>query len=180
MVWPTGVIRYFGEFPSERKAGQWIKQNRWLTAKRIDEKKSLRPRNNDPKRTSRAGIRRAIPTYKPPNVVNNSGAAQAYLAFASNQEVVMSEKVRSEMISRRRVFSFLGSAAALSLVVPATVMTATDADAQTVGMERRQDRRAGRHERRTERRTDRHERRAERRGGSTAPHASHAPEEPED
>ncbi len=85
----------------------------------------------------------------------------------------MSEKISSVMISRRRAFSFLGSAAALSLVVPATVMTATDADAQTVGMERRQDRRAGRHERRT----DRHERRVERRGGSTAPHA---PEEPED
>jgi hypothetical protein len=88
----------------------------------------------------------------------------------------MSE-IKSVMISRRRAFSFLGSAAALSLVVPAAVMTATGADAEAVGMERRQDRRAGRHERRTERRTDRHERRAERHGGSTAPHA---PEEPED
>ena len=88
----------------------------------------------------------------------------------------MSEKIKSEMISRRRAFSFLGQAAVLSLVVPATVMTATDADAQTLGMERRQDRRAGRHERRTERRTERHERRTERHGGGTA----HSPEEPDD
>ena len=58
----------------------------------------------------------------------------------------------------------------MSLVVPGTVMTATDADAQTLGMERRQDRRAGRHERRTERRTERHERRTERHGGGTEPH----------
>jgi hypothetical protein len=57
------------------------------------------------------------------------------------------------------------------------VLTASDADAETAGMERRQERRGGRHERRTERRTVRHERRTERRGGSTAPHA---PEEPGD
>ena len=95
----------------------------------------------------------------------------------------MSEKIKSEMISRRRAFSFLGRAAVLSLVVPATVMTATDADAQTLGMERRQDRRAGRHERRTERRTERHERRTERHGGGTEPHGggtAHSPEEPDD
>jgi hypothetical protein len=43
----------------------------------------------------------------------------------------MSEKIRSEMISRRTAFSLLGTAAAvLSLVVPATVMTATDAEAR--------------------------------------------------
>jgi hypothetical protein len=41
----------------------------------------------------------------------------------------MSEKIKSEMISRRGAFVLLGSAAALSLVVPATVMTATDAEA---------------------------------------------------
>jgi hypothetical protein len=37
----------------------------------------------------------------------------------------MSEKIKLEMISRRRAFSLLGRAVALSLVVPATVMTAT-------------------------------------------------------
>ena len=42
----------------------------------------------------------------------------------------MSEKIKSEMISRRGVFSLLGCAAALSLAVPATVMTATDAEAR--------------------------------------------------
>ncbi len=42
----------------------------------------------------------------------------------------MGEKIRSEMISRRTAFSLLGSAAVLSLVVPATVMTATDAEAR--------------------------------------------------
>ena len=42
----------------------------------------------------------------------------------------MSEKLKSEMISRRGVFSLLGGAAALSLVVPVTVMTVTDAEAR--------------------------------------------------
>lgn len=42
----------------------------------------------------------------------------------------MNKKIKSEMISRRRAFSVLGSAAALSLLVPATVMTATDAEAR--------------------------------------------------
>ena len=42
----------------------------------------------------------------------------------------MSEKIKSEMISRRTAFSLLGLAAALSLVVPAAVITATDAEAR--------------------------------------------------
>ena len=42
----------------------------------------------------------------------------------------MSEKIKSEMISRRGAFSLLGLAAALSLVVPATVITATEAEAR--------------------------------------------------
>ena len=42
----------------------------------------------------------------------------------------MNEKLKSEMISRRGVFCLLGGAAALSLVVPATVMIATDAEAR--------------------------------------------------
>jgi hypothetical protein len=46
------------------------------------------------------------------------------------QEVTMSEKIKSKMISRRQAFSYLGSAAALGLIVPATVMTATDAEAR--------------------------------------------------
>ena len=42
----------------------------------------------------------------------------------------MSEKLKSEMISRRQAFSLFGVAAALSLVVPVTVMTATEAEAR--------------------------------------------------
>ena len=62
----------------------------------------------------------------------------------------MSEKVKSEMISRRGAFSLLGLAAVVSLAVPAAMLTATDADAQTQGMERRDERRGDRQERRTE------------------------------
>ena len=74
----------------------------------------------------------------------------------------MSEKITSEVISRRR--ALLGMAA-LALAVPTTVLTVSHAEAQTAGMERRHERRAGRHERRHERRTGRHERRQERRTG---------------
>jgi len=90
----------------------------------------------------------------------------------------MSEK----MISRRGAFSLLGLTAALGFVVPTTVLMTSDAEAQaqpiapapsapatsapaTSGMERRQERRAGRHERREARRTGRHERREARRTG---------------
>jgi hypothetical protein len=42
----------------------------------------------------------------------------------------MSEKLKSEMISRRGAFSLLGLAAAFSVAVPVTIMTATDAEAR--------------------------------------------------
>ncbi len=76
----------------------------------------------------------------------------------------MSEEIKSEMISRRRAFSLLGLAA-LCLAVPATILTVSDAEAQTVGMTRRAARRAGRHMRREERRRRRHMRREHRRTG---------------
>ena len=41
----------------------------------------------------------------------------------------MGENIKSEMLSRRGAFSLFGWAAALSLAVPETVMTATDAEA---------------------------------------------------
>jgi hypothetical protein len=78
----------------------------------------------------------------------------------------MSEEITSNGISRRRVFSLLGLAAALGFAVPTTVLTVSDAEAQTAGMERRQGRRTGRTERRQERRTGRTERRQERRTGT--------------
>ena len=77
----------------------------------------------------------------------------------------MNEPNKSE-ISRRGVFSLLGLGIALGLAAPTAMLMASDAEAKTVGMERRQERRAGRHERREERRTGRHERRDVRRGGT--------------
>jgi hypothetical protein len=78
----------------------------------------------------------------------------------------MSAIIKSEMISRRKALSLMGLAAVFGLAAAPTVLTVSDAEAQTVGMERRQERRAGRHERREERRTVRHERREERRTGT--------------
>jgi hypothetical protein len=89
----------------------------------------------------------------------------------------MSEKIKSQMISRREAFFLLGLAAALGFALPAEVLTASDAEAQatapapsggTTGMQRRQARRTGRHKRRETRRTGRHERREKRRGGGEA------------
>jgi len=101
----------------------------------------------------------------------------------------MSEK----RISRRGAFSLLGLAAALGFGVPATMLTMSDAEAQTQptapapsapapsapapsastpsapatsGMNRRQARRAGRHERREARRHARQMRREARRGNN--------------
>jgi hypothetical protein len=74
----------------------------------------------------------------------------------------MSEDIKSQMISRRRA-SLLGLAAALAFIAPIAVCP--DAEAQTEGMERRQDRRTNRTERRQDRRTDRTERRVNRREG---------------
>jgi hypothetical protein len=79
----------------------------------------------------------------------------------------MSAIIKSEMISRRKALSLIGLAAAFGLAAAPTVLTVSDAEAQTAGMERRQERRAGRHERREERRAGRHERREERRAGRT-------------
>ena len=71
----------------------------------------------------------------------------------------MSAIIKSEMISRRKALSLMGLAAAFGLAAAPTVLTVSDAEAQTAaaptavaptaGMERR----AARHERRQERRT---------------------------
>src|SRR6202166_1154978 len=95
----------------------------------------------------------------------------------------MSAIIKSEMISRRKALSLMGLAAAFGLAAAPTVLTVSDAEAQTAaaptavaptaGLERRDTRhgrrmarRAARHERRMERRTARHERRMERRTGT--------------
>jgi hypothetical protein len=89
----------------------------------------------------------------------------------------MSAIIKSETISRRKALSLMGLAAAFGLAAAPTVLTVSDAEAQiaaaptaaapTAGMERRQERRAGRHERREVRRAGRHERREVRRTGTT-------------
>ena len=75
----------------------------------------------------------------------------------------MSEIMKSEVISRRRTLSLLGLAAVFGLAAPSLLLTVSDAEAQTAGMERRQGRRKGRTERRQARRTGRTVRREERR-----------------
>jgi hypothetical protein len=89
----------------------------------------------------------------------------------------MSAIIKSETISRRKALSLMGLAAAFGLAAAPTVLTVSDAEAQTAaaptaaaptaGVERRQERRAARHERRQDRRMARTERRQERRTGTT-------------
>ena len=80
----------------------------------------------------------------------------------------MSAITQLEMISRRKAVSLMGLAAAFGFAAAPTVLAVSDAEAQTVGMERRQARRDERHQRRDDRRTGRTERREERRTGTTA------------
>ena len=79
----------------------------------------------------------------------------------------MSEIIKSEAISRRRTLSLFGKVAAFAVAASATALTVPDAEAQTAGMVRRQERRSERHERREARRAGRHERREVRRTGTT-------------
>ena len=72
----------------------------------------------------------------------------------------MSEKIGSEPVSRRSALSFLGMAAASSLTILSSVLTTSDAEAQTVGMVRRHNRRVTR---RVARRAGRYTRRVVRR-----------------
>ena len=74
----------------------------------------------------------------------------------------MTEKIELELISRRRAFSLLGLTAALSFAVPATVLTVSDAEAQTQGSE---DRQQGRQQGRDDRQEGRQEGRQDRRDG---------------
>ena len=87
----------------------------------------------------------------------------------------MTERTQSGLITRRTVFSLIGVA------LPATILAVSEAEAQTPGMERREERREERQERREDRRDDREQRREDRRDersgivnqpattGSTAP-----------
>jgi hypothetical protein len=94
------------------------------------------------------------------------GTASAW-AFTTRGVLTMSEIIKSEAISRRRAFSLIGKVAAFAVAASTSAMTVSDAEAQTAGMVRRQERRTGRHERREDRRTGRADRREERRTGAT-------------
>jgi len=67
--------------------------------------------------------------------------------------------MHEKLMSCRGAFSLLGLAAALGFAVPTTVLTMSDAEAETAGMERREGRRTGRDTRGQGRRTGREERR---------------------
>jgi len=77
-------------------------------------------------------------------------AANASVRLNPQQEAVMTEKIKSEVISRRRIVSLLGLGIASSLAVPVTLMTAMNAEARVgrplspvsvAGVARRADRR---------------------------------------
>ena len=86
--------------------------------------------------------------------------------FIRIREFDMSALEKSEAISRRKALSLFGFATAFGFAAAPAVLAVSNAEAQTVGMERRQDRREGRHERRDDRRTGRTERREDRRKGT--------------
>lgn len=75
----------------------------------------------------------------------------------------MSVEIQSGLISRRTAFSLIS--AALGVALPANILAVSEAEAQTPGMERREDRRDDRLDRREERRDDRQDRRDERQEG---------------
>jgi hypothetical protein len=54
------------------------------------------------------------------------------------------ETIKSEAITRRKALSLFGKGAALGVAAFSTVLTLSDAEAQTAGMERRQERRSAR------------------------------------
>lgn len=74
----------------------------------------------------------------------------------------MSKQAESQMITRRRLFSLCGIAAAV-VVAPTAMLSVSEAEAETVGSERRQNRREDRRDRRHDRRENRHNRREDRR-----------------
>ena len=93
----------------------------------------------------------------------------------------MEERIKSEMISRRKALSLLGLGAALGLTLSSALdpleaeaqeATGTAAATGTHGMQRRQGRRTGRHERRHGRQEHRHERRTGEKPAGTAPAAA--------
>ena len=75
----------------------------------------------------------------------------------------MTKEIQSGLISRRTAFSLIITT--LGVALPATILALSEAEAQTPGMERREDRRDNRQDRREERRDDRQDRREDRQEG---------------
>jgi hypothetical protein len=105
---------------------------------------------------------------------NNIRQPIGALVFLQPGRLNMTEQIEAQMISRRAALGILGLAAALGAGMTATVLTSSDAEAQTSGTEQRQDRtdrrqqrRTSRTERRVARREARSQRRETRRRGST-------------
>jgi hypothetical protein len=73
--------------------------------------------------------------------------------FYLDLEANMSSEVKCETISRRRVLSLLTLPVALLGLTAATVLTSSHAEAETAGMENRQQRRSDRQQNRQNRRT---------------------------
>ena len=103
----------------------------------------------------------------------------------------MNQKIKAEMISRRKALSLLGLGAALAITLSSalkpsgaeaqeatgTAPAAAPAEATgTHGMQRRQGRRAHRHERRHGRHERRHERRTGEKPEATAPATATPPQ----
>lgn len=79
----------------------------------------------------------------------------------------VTETIKSKVISRRTAFALIGGA--IGLALPATFLSVSEAEAQTPGMQRREDRRGNRQDRREDRRGNRQDRRDSRRGVSGQP-----------
>src|SRR5262245_1229898 len=60
------------------------------------------------------------------------------LVFARLGRPNMSERTGADMISRRRMLGFLGTGVAFGMGMPAAVLTTSDAEAQTPGVDQRQ------------------------------------------
>jgi hypothetical protein len=71
----------------------------------------------------------------------------------------MSEIIKAETMSRRNALSLFGKIAAFPVIASSALLASSKTEAQTPGMQRRNERRSGRHERRDDRRTGRTERR---------------------
>jgi len=69
------------------------------------------------------------------------------LVIADTKGLAHDRKKRNRTTLAPKGIFLLGLTAALSLAVPVTLSALSDAEAQTAGMERREDRREGRHER---------------------------------